>query len=130
MSMVDSQGIPQRPAILACSCEGACPGVETAWITTDSVPILNASALCLEEAEQQAVFELVRSSGITHLTITGCDSSPVPVFLKANLTASGTQLDGLSWLDDERSTDPAWRKQSLQFLSSRFHRQAKNDITN
>ena len=120
MSMVDSQGISQRPALLACSCEGACPSVETAWMTTDSLPLLNATALCLEEDEQQAVFEVVRSSGITHLTITGCDSAPVPVSLKTNLTASGTQLDGLSWLDDERSTDPAWRKQSLQFLSSRF----------
>jgi hypothetical protein len=89
-------------------------------MATDSLPLLNATALCLEEDEQQAVFELARSSGITHLTITGCDSTPIPASLKANLTASGTQLDGLSWLDDERSTDTAWRKQALQLLSSRF----------
>jgi len=120
MSMVDSQGIPQRPAILACSCEGACPGLETAWMTRESIPVLNATALCLEADEQQAVSEMAQNSGITHLTITGCDSAPVPASLKANLSASGTQLEGLSWLDHERSLDPSWRKQSLQFLSSRF----------
>ena len=120
MSMVDSQGIPQRPAILACSCEGACPSVETAWMTRESIPVLNATALCLEADEQQAVSEMTRNSGITHLTITGCDSAPVPASLKANLSASGTQLEGLSWLDHERSLDPSWRKQSIQFLSSRF----------
>lgn len=120
MSMVDTQGISQRPALLACSCEGACPSVETAWMATDSLPLLNATALCLEEDEQQAVLELARSSGITNLTITGCDSTPIPASLRANLTASGTQLDGLSWLDDDRSTNPAWRKQAIQFLFSRF----------
>ncbi len=115
----DRDGGIQRVMVLDCSCEGACPRMNRAWIHS-GVAVAEASTLCLEPTEQEHLLEMARNTQLTRLTITGCDGSPVPSHLRSSLQSAGVNIDGLGWLDTPHSESDAWRRQSIQMHSSQF----------
>ncbi len=117
--LYDREGELQRVMVLDCSCEGACPSVNRAW-PHKGVAVAEASALCLEPAEQEQLIELARVTQMTRLTITGCDGSPVPSHLRSSLRRAQVSIDGLGWLDTPHSESEAWRRQSIQMHTSQF----------
>lgn len=118
-TVVDRDNLPQRAVLLDCSCEGACPSMRDDWIRS-AVAKSSATALCLSQDEQRELIDMARLTGLTRLTVTGCDGSPIPRQVKTTLDEYGVKIDGLGWLDNPASESETWRRQSIQMHTSQY----------
>lgn len=118
-NLQDREGEIQRVMILDCSCEGACPRLNREWSKSGGT-VVEASALCLDQAEQEQLLEMAIATDLTRLTVTGCDGSPIPSHLRSSLEGAGARIDGLGWLDAPDSESEAWRRQSIQMYTSQY----------
>ncbi len=94
----DDKGEVRRSMFAMCSCDGACPRALRDE-APDSVGWVEAEALCLSAAEQDALLDTVLRNNVTDLFISGCEGSPLPLDLREGLASMNCELRGLGWLD-------------------------------
>ena len=111
--IISNNGKVNRIAVVDCNCEGVCPKVPENFKPA-GVAVPTCRALCLYGDEQDSLVDLVISSNISSLIITGCDGSPIPLNFRNSLQNNNCDLKGLNWLDSEYSDDNIWKLNSLK----------------
>ena len=104
-----------RVGIVDCSCEGSCPSMPKG-LKYSGIALPVCSAICLNQDEQNAIFNLVVEHNLSKLVITGCDSSPVPSILSKAITEADCQLVGLNWLDALNLDDDGKRQRLADLM--------------
>jgi|TARA_B100001105_G_scaffold250947_1_gene240000 hypothetical protein len=113
VSDVSFKGKISRIGVIDCSCEGSSPTIPDSW-NYEGVANPKCNAICLNSFEQYAIIDLIVEKKLSQLIITGCDASPLPVWMQERIKNNRCEFSGLNWLDSSNINEDGMLK-SLQF---------------
>jgi len=105
-TVLDLDGRDRRVLVVDCACEGACPRINKAHLST-YVGIMMSEGLCLRSEEVEHLIERVAREKLTDVVITGCDGNPIPGELKKSLLSNGCNYSGLNRLSNKLNSESA-----------------------
>lgn len=89
----DEEGRRRKFSLVDCSCEGA--NLHAGLLTPAGCSRVSVQNLCQSRKDQESVLEHIMRTGITDISISGCDASPCSQRFKDNINFLNVKCTGL-----------------------------------